>query len=232
MDVVVQARLEHGLWAGWADVLLRVPGQSAFGDWRYEPLETKLATETRGTTLLQFCSLRGTLDRNPRCGTRILKGCQTGYQILRPSFIALPNSAAYFRLVRRNFERAMTQPLPASPAITNTYPEPVAHCDVCSWHSQCRQRWTQDDSVCLVAGVQKMHRKELADLGVTKLEQFARLPLPFTTKPRRGSVTTLERFHKQAELQLAARTQAKPPYELLKNRSRTRLRLATTALTA
>jgi len=41
--------------AGWADVLLRVPGESAFGAWRYEPVETKLATETRGATLLQLC---------------------------------------------------------------------------------------------------------------------------------------------------------------------------------
>ena len=42
-DVVVQARLEHESWAGWADVLLRVEGESRFGSWRYEPVETKLA---------------------------------------------------------------------------------------------------------------------------------------------------------------------------------------------
>jgi predicted RecB family nuclease len=54
-DVVVQARLEHGAWAGWADVLLRVAGESRFGGWRYEPVETKLAKETRGATLIQLC---------------------------------------------------------------------------------------------------------------------------------------------------------------------------------
>jgi predicted RecB family nuclease len=54
-DVVVQARLEHGAWAGWADVLLRVDGKSRFGPWRYEPVETKLAKETRGATLIQLC---------------------------------------------------------------------------------------------------------------------------------------------------------------------------------
>ena len=56
-DVIVQARLEHGAWAGWADVLLRVLGESRFGDWRYEPVETKLAKETRGATLIQLCTL-------------------------------------------------------------------------------------------------------------------------------------------------------------------------------
>src|ERR1700722_7095905 len=54
-DVIVQARLEHDHWAGWADVPLRVPGQSSLGAWAYEPIETKLATETRGATLLQLC---------------------------------------------------------------------------------------------------------------------------------------------------------------------------------
>src|SRR5436190_15175299 len=54
-DVIVQARLEHRSWAGWADVLLRVYGTSDFGDWRYEPVETKLAKETRGATLVQLC---------------------------------------------------------------------------------------------------------------------------------------------------------------------------------
>jgi uncharacterized protein len=215
VDVVVQARLEHCDWAGWADVLLRVPGQSAFGDWRYEPLETKLATETRGATLLQLCLYAELLSE--------IQGAPPEYlRVVKPDtdFAAemyrFAEFRAYFRLVRRNFERAMAGPLPASPVSANTYPEPVAHCDVCNWHAQCRQRWTQDDSICLVAGIQKTHRRELADWGVTRLEQFARFPLPFTKKPRRGSVSTLERFHRQAELQLAARTQAKPPYELLK----------------
>jgi len=54
-DVIVQARLEHGTWAGWFDVLLRVDGKSVFGPWQYEPVETKLASETTGTTLIQLC---------------------------------------------------------------------------------------------------------------------------------------------------------------------------------
>jgi predicted RecB family nuclease len=215
VDVVVQARLEHARWAGWADVLLRVPGQSAFGDWRYEPLETKLATETRGATLLQLCLYAELLHE--------IQGAPPEYlRVVKPDtdFAAeiyrFAEFRAYFRLVRRNFEQAMAQPLPEFATKTMTYPEPVAHCDVCNWHSQCRQRWTQDDSVCLVAGIQKTQRRELADWGITKLEQFAILPLPFTQKPRRGSIATLERYHRQAELQLAARALEKPPYELLR----------------
>src|SRR5260221_3333176 len=32
IDVLVQARLEGGQWMGYADVLLKVPGKSKFGD--------------------------------------------------------------------------------------------------------------------------------------------------------------------------------------------------------
>lgn len=41
-DVVVQAQLEHGGWAGRVDVLLRESGESRFGAWRYEPKEFAL----------------------------------------------------------------------------------------------------------------------------------------------------------------------------------------------
>jgi uncharacterized protein len=66
--VIVQARLEHGAWAGWADVLLRVPGESRFGDWRYEPVETKLAKETSCATVIQrslYAELLAELQGSP-----------------------------------------------------------------------------------------------------------------------------------------------------------------------
>jgi uncharacterized protein len=215
VDVVVQARLEHGHWAGWADVLLRVPGESALGPWRYEPVETKLAMETRGAALLQLCLYAELLSEiqgaSPEHLRVVKPDTEFGAELYR-----FAEFRAYFRLVRRNFAQALAQPLPKSIVQAATYPEPVAHCDTCNWYSQCRQRWIADDNVCLVAGIQKTQRTELADWGVTKLGEFASLTAPFARKPRRGSVATLERLHKQAHLQLAARTLDKPPYELLR----------------
>jgi predicted RecB family nuclease len=214
-DVIVQARLEHRQWAGWADVLLRVPGESAFGPWRYEPVETKLATETRGATLMQLClygELLGAIQRAEPEFLRVIKP-DTDFNAELYRFAEF---RAYFRLVKRNFERAVAEPLPESVAQALTYPDPVAHCDICNWHAQCRQRWIADDSVCLVAGIQKTQRRELTNWGITRLGDFATLPSPFALKPRRGSVSTFERLQRQARLQLAARTQDKPPYELLR----------------
>ena len=54
-DVIVQATLTGGRWFGRADVLLRVPRPSKFGDWSYEALDTKLAQETKAGAVLQLC---------------------------------------------------------------------------------------------------------------------------------------------------------------------------------
>src|SRR5262245_29048760 len=54
-DVIVQAALQNGDWFGRADVLLRVDTPSNLGAWSYEVVDTKLARETRGGTILQLC---------------------------------------------------------------------------------------------------------------------------------------------------------------------------------
>src|SRR5260221_9321312 len=55
VGVVVQATLEDAKWSGTADILLKVPGKSKFGDWSYEIQDTKLAQNTKATAVLQLC---------------------------------------------------------------------------------------------------------------------------------------------------------------------------------
>ena len=55
VDVLVQAMLQDGQWMGYADILLKVPGKSKFGNWSYEVQDTKLAQNTRAATILQLC---------------------------------------------------------------------------------------------------------------------------------------------------------------------------------
>src|SRR5262245_13845415 len=55
-QIIVQGTLQSGRWNGRADILRRVDGKpSAFGDWSYEVIDTKLARETKGGTVLQIC---------------------------------------------------------------------------------------------------------------------------------------------------------------------------------
>jgi hypothetical protein len=52
---IVQAPLGNETFYGFADVLLRVDAPSALGPYSYEPLDTKLAQETKACTILQLC---------------------------------------------------------------------------------------------------------------------------------------------------------------------------------
>jgi len=54
VDVVVQGMLAGDGWIGYPDVLRRVEVPSALGPWSYEVHDTKLARETRGSTILQL----------------------------------------------------------------------------------------------------------------------------------------------------------------------------------
>src|SRR5207302_3039800 len=55
VGAIVQADLNGGRWRGRADVLSKVNQPSGLGDWSYEVVDTKLARETRGGTVLQLC---------------------------------------------------------------------------------------------------------------------------------------------------------------------------------
>ena len=214
VDVIVQARLEHGSWAGWADVLLRVEGASQLGEWHYEPVETKLAKETRGATLMQLCLYAELLAELQGTSPAVLR-VVVPERDFEPECYRFDEFRAYFRFVRREFEAELQKPLADSVQAAEPYPDPVAHCDICNWYSVCESRWTKDDHVSRVAGIRKGHRNELAAWGVTTLAGLAQMPLPFARRPSRGSVAALERLREQARLQFEARVTRKPRYELL-----------------
>ncbi len=54
IDVIVQPALRSGRWFGRPDILRRVDLRSGLGSWSYQVVDTKLAKETRGGTILQL----------------------------------------------------------------------------------------------------------------------------------------------------------------------------------
>jgi len=53
--VIYQAYLSYGDFAGYADFLVRVPGDSRLGQWHYEVHDTKIAREPKPYHLIQLC---------------------------------------------------------------------------------------------------------------------------------------------------------------------------------
>jgi uncharacterized protein len=221
-DVIVQATLVLDRWLGRADLLRRVPVPSVLGDWSYEVTDTKLARETRGSTMLQLCLY------SEICGA-VQERMPERMHVISPGRDYAPESyrvedfMAYYRLVRARLERAVDEA--AAPAAARgpllehvpakLYPEPVEMCDICRWWSGCDRRRRADDHLSLVAGITRSQRADLAERQVPTMAALAELPLPIEHKPSRGSRASMERVREQARVQVEGRTRGRPVHELL-----------------
>ncbi|MBM0108657.1 TM0106 family RecB-like putative nuclease [Steroidobacter sp. S1-65] len=208
-EVIVQGAFLRGSWSGRADVLIRVPLPSALGDWSYEVVDTKLARETKGGTVLQLCLYSDLLataqGRQPEQMHVVIPGC--GFE---PVSYRVAAYAAYYRHVRTALEDSLKTQIPEA-----TYPHPKEHCDICRWRSECDARRRRDDHLCLVAGISASQIGELNRHDVRTLADLARLPLPMPWKPERGLPQSYERTREQARVQWEARKAGKPIYETL-----------------
>jgi predicted RecB family nuclease len=54
-EIIVQGAFRAEGWGGRTDILRRVEAPSDLGAWSYEVIDTKLARETKGGTVLQLC---------------------------------------------------------------------------------------------------------------------------------------------------------------------------------
>lgn len=206
-QVITQASLILDGWAGRADILLRVEQESALGAWSYEPHDTKLARETRGSAVLQLCTyslmLEAIQGRLPEWFAVIAPG-----EPFVESRYRMADFAAYLRFVRQRLNEALGSDM-------EPYPVPVEHCDVCRWWQRCADRRRADDHLSLVANIRRMQIAELESRGITTLESFGTTALPFDFKPDRGSVESLARVREQARIQLEGRRVGRYLHELL-----------------
>jgi predicted RecB family nuclease len=208
-EVIAQAALLHDSWGGRADLLLRVPTPSALGDWSYEAIDTKLARETRGGTVLQLSLYSDLLSlaqgRNPERMHVVTPG--SGFE---PQSYRTAAFAAYYRYVKRRLEQSLAQRTGIG-----TYPDPNEHCEICHWRVTCDARRRRDDHLCLVAGIRTAQIDELERRDITTAATLARLPLPLPWKPDRGAKQSYERAREQARVQVQGREVNQPIYETL-----------------
>lgn len=205
--VIVQAALRALPFAGRADILRRIETPSALGAWSYEVVDTKLARETKGGTVLQLCLYSELLaqvqGRMPEYAYVVAP--LTGFT---PEAFRLDDYAAYYRNVRDRFAASLQGDHP-------TYPEPTPHCEICRWRSACDDRRHEDDHLSIVAGISAVQRGELEAQGVTTMAGLAALPMPLTWKPTRGAASSYTRIREQARIQVEGRVAGQLLHEVL-----------------
>ena len=209
VDVIAQAALVSPRWRGRADFLTKVPRPSKFGAWSFEARDAKLSHTTRATAVIQLCLYCEIL-------ADIQGTCPAEMYVVKPGDpfdidrLRVVDFMAYFRLVQRRFESQIS-----SGPHSDSYPQPNGHCEVCGWWPRCDQTWRVDDHLKLVAGITKLQITELNRQGIATLESFATAsnskPLP--ARPKRGSLDSFAKSHRQAKIQLAGRKSGRPEYE-------------------
>ncbi|MES9854744.1 MAG: TM0106 family RecB-like putative nuclease [Candidatus Thiodiazotropha sp. L084R] len=168
---------------------------SSLGDWSYEIIDTKLARETKGGSVLQLClyadmlaGIQGTEPEN-----LYIVSTWTNFE---PQRFRYPEYAAYFRRIKSLTESAVDEKYDHE-----TYPDPKAHCDICRWQADCDKRRRTDDHLCLVANISKGQIAELQCNGIGTRHDLGNLPAILFT-PRKGSVVSLEKVRAQAAIQV------------------------------
>ncbi|MGN7752955.1 TM0106 family RecB-like putative nuclease [Sinorhizobium sp. 22678] len=207
-QVIVQAALRDGRWIGRADVLRRVEMPSLLGQWSYEIIDTKLARETKGGTVLQL-SLYADLLKAMQGVAPEFVHVVVPWSDFAPQTFRVADYAAFFRKVRKATEEATAS------GRADHYPDPVEHCDICRWAEQCDTRRRRDDHLCLVANISKTQITELRNHGVATTKALAELRSPMPWKPDRGSPASFEKASAQARIQVQAREAGETRYELL-----------------
>jgi predicted RecB family nuclease len=205
-DAIYQATFLEGQWGGRSDFLVRLNKPSSLGAWSYEVVETKLARSTKAGAIVQLCFYSDLLSRIQGVEPQLMHAVLGGG--VSPERFPVQRYVAYFRKVRSEFEKAQK-------IDTQTYPEPVEHCDVCSWLPVCDERWRSDDYLSLVAGITRNQRKHLGERGVGTVVSLANLVLPVRPKIERIGDAALVRIHEQASIQVKGREEGRLLYELL-----------------
>jgi predicted RecB family nuclease len=208
-EVIAQGALRDGGWFGRPDVLRRVEKPSGRWAWSYEVADTKLARETKATTILQLSlysellgKIQGTMPEflwvvPPRTGFAGEKYRVAEY-------------AAYYRYVRNRLLETVGEG-----ADQQTYPEPVEHCNICRWFKECDTRRRADDHLSLVAGIRRQQRDQFEEWNRETMAKLAVLPIPLVERPKHGARAGYERAREQARVQVEGRTEKKLVHEAL-----------------
>jgi predicted RecB family nuclease len=230
-DVIAQGALRDGEWFGRPDVLRRVEKPSARWAWSYEVADTKLARETKATTILQLSLYSELLGKIQGTMPEFLWVVPPRAEFTGEKY-RVSEYAAYYRYVKGRLVGAVGRGVPAVKEVaseewraaskaqteacaTETYPEPVEHCNVCRWFKECDARRRADDHLSLVAGIRRQQRDQFEVWNAETMAKLAALPIPLEERPKHGARAGYERAREQARVQVQGRTEKKLVHEVL-----------------
>jgi predicted RecB family nuclease len=203
-DVIYQGAFFSGRWHGYADFLLKVPGDSALGDYHYEPLDTKLAHGAKPKHVLQlgvYADLLVPVQGRAPERLHVLLGT-------RETVTLHARDYQYYLLSAKSRLETFVEDLPKE-----SVGEPCQACDQCRWRERCDGEWQAADHLNLVARISGGQIKKLNTAGITTMAQLAALDV--ATRIPGVQPVTLENLRGQARLQHLKRQDGQNHSEVL-----------------
>jgi uncharacterized protein len=175
VQVIFQAALRNGAWAGFADFLVRADPPAGGGGHAYEIVDTKLATRAKashGVQLALYADMVEAMHGRMPPRLRVKLGPSRGATAAPDEAEIDPAEViAYTRAAMLRFEAfAAGFDLEAAPA---TRPEPCAHCADCDFKSRCAAEWDEAGHLRLVANIRGSQIEKLRAQGIDRVETLA-----------------------------------------------------------
>lgn len=204
-DVIAQAKLELGAFAGFTDFLIKVPGISQLGDFYYEIWDTKLSRSLKPTYPIQLCcyaemlaNLQGVL---PEKVTIVLGDGKKMPLVTREHFAFYSSLKQRFLAFHEAFD-------------ARQLPDPAESKSWGNWSQYAESILLKQDHLFQVATITRAQIKKLNAAGIITMKALAESELTYV---KGISPDVLKRLIGQAAIQIESRGQDKPAYRLLEH---------------
>lgn len=202
-EIVYQAALRDGEFAGYADFLIRVDGKSSLGSHHYEPWDTKLGLHAKPYYLLQlacYADLLSQLQEKVPTNVHVVLGNKETLSLRTQDYLF------YYIQVRKAFLEHQRSFDPSSPPDFSGFEE------FGRWASEAERRITESDHLCRVANMRRVQIRKLHLINVRTMHQLASLE---NTNVPGMKETTLSTLRHQAQLQIASFGVVVPKFDLI-----------------
>ncbi len=191
-------------WRGHVDFLRRAR-EDGIEEGTWVPEDTKLAGKVSVNAVIQLLDYADHITRvTGRRPSRIAIVHGRGQMEFARSEFEVVDLDAYYRALKRDFTRELENS-------SESYPMPVAHCQVCRWKERCERRWEDDDHLSQVAFMTTQQVKRLNQVGVDTMKQLASLS-PGSRVVGIGA-EVVDRLITQARLQISSKGKSVPDFE-------------------
>lgn len=214
VDVIVQARLKSGIFAGYADFLIKVDGASLLGDYHYEVWDTKLANKIKPSFVVQLCcyaemleEIQGVIPKS------ITVALGNGEQVV----LSTKDYFSYYQTLKDNFIQSQMN------FDSNNMPDPADSKSWGDWSNYAEQILQERDHLFQVATITRSQIKKLNAVGIQTMAELASSTLEKILGMNQDVFTRLK---SQASIQTASRDKATPCFEIIEHEPSEKVGLA------